>query len=162
MFARDLNPEDGPVRVRRPRHLDYFSHGEISRRCFDALRGGATLPASDIARTAMTDKGLNYDADRHMRIKFTCRITIQHNSMAHRGDIQKIGSGHGVRWRLATGERGLAPRPPSAILSSHRLPTDELRAGVERDDKACAGPDVDRAFDHKMVSVFAISRDCRT
>src|ERR1700733_83522 len=115
MFARDLNPEDDPVRVRRPRHLDYFSHGEISRRCFDALRGVATLPASDIARTAMTDKGLNYDADRHMRIEFTCRITMQLNSMAHRGDIQKIGSGRGVRWRLATGDWRARLSTPSAF-----------------------------------------------
>jgi hypothetical protein len=100
MFAPDLNPADGPVRVRRPRRLDYFSHGEISRRCFDALRGGATLPASDIARSAMTDKGLNYDADRHMRIEFTRRITMQLNSLARKGDVVKVGNGRGVRWRL--------------------------------------------------------------
>jgi hypothetical protein len=94
------NPYDGPVRVRRPRRLYYFSHVEMSRRCFDMLRGGDTLPAADIARQAMTDKGLNYDADRHLRIEFTRRFTMQLNSMARKGDVQKIGSGRGVKWRL--------------------------------------------------------------
>jgi len=102
MFAPDLNPEDGPVRVRRPRRLDYFAHGEITRRCLDMLRGGDTLLASDIAREAMTDKGLSFDSERHLRIEFVRRITMQLNSLARKGEVAKIGSGRGVRWRLPT------------------------------------------------------------
>lgn len=100
LFAPELDLENVPERKRRPRRLAYFGHGEISRRCFDMLRGGATLAASDIARQAMTDKELNWETERQMRIEFTRRITMQLNAMARKGEVAKLGSGRGVRWQL--------------------------------------------------------------
>jgi hypothetical protein len=57
------------------------------------LRDGATLFASDIARQAMTDKELNYETERQLRIEFTRWITNQLNAMARKGEVAKIGSG---------------------------------------------------------------------
>jgi hypothetical protein len=101
MFAPDTDPEAVPARLRRPRRRDYFAHGEMSRRCFDMLRDGSALAAADIAKQAMTDKGLSFEGEPHLRKEFVRRFTMQLNSMARKGDIQKIGHGRGVRWRLA-------------------------------------------------------------
>jgi hypothetical protein len=103
LFAPELDLANTPERKRKPRRLAYFGHGEISRRCLDMLRGGATLAASDIARQAMTDKELNWETERSMRIEFTRRITSQLNAMARKSEIAKIGSGRGVRWQLPIG-----------------------------------------------------------
>ena len=59
MFAPDLAPDVLPSRLRHPRRLDYFAHGEITRRVYDLLRGGGTIAAIDVAQRAMEEKGLN-------------------------------------------------------------------------------------------------------
>jgi hypothetical protein len=102
LFAPELEPENIPERHRKPRRLAYFAHGEISRRCFDMLRSGQTLAAIDLARQAMADKELNFDSERNLRIEFARRITSQLNAMARKGEIEKVGNGRGVRWRLPT------------------------------------------------------------
>jgi hypothetical protein len=100
LFAPDLPPDVLPERQRRPRQLDYFAHGEITRRVLDMLRAGGEIQAIDVARQAMADKGLNFEGDRRTRIEFARRITMQLNHMARRGMVEKVGSGRGVRWKL--------------------------------------------------------------
>jgi hypothetical protein len=50
----------------------------------------------------MTDKKLNWETERALRIEFTRRITSQFNAMARKDEFAKIGSGRGVRWWLAS------------------------------------------------------------
>lgn len=104
MIAPSLDIEAIPERLRRPRRLEYFSHGEISRRVFDCLRErGGEIAAIDVVRKAMADKGLSFDGDRHTRIEFGRRITMQLNALGRKGKVAKLGFGRSVRWRLKGG-----------------------------------------------------------
>ena len=101
MFAPELDLDTLPLRLHRPHRLDYFSHGEISRRVFDCLReNGGEIAAIDVVRKAMADKGLSFDGDRRTRTEFARRITMQLNGMARQGKIAKVGFGRSVRWRI--------------------------------------------------------------
>lgn len=53
MLAPQLDPDDIPERQRRPRRLEYFAHGEITRRILDALRPGGVAAAIDVAKVAL-------------------------------------------------------------------------------------------------------------
>src|SRR5579872_4499210 len=44
-----------PARKPRPRNRGYFSHGELSRRIYDALRAHETISAAEIADAALVD-----------------------------------------------------------------------------------------------------------
>jgi hypothetical protein len=101
MFAPKLDPDQIPERQRRPRRLEYFAHGEISRRCLDTLRMLGTIAAVEVARQAMADKGLSFEGDRRTRIEFCRRITMQLSAMARKGVVAKVGFGRGVRWKIA-------------------------------------------------------------
>lgn len=100
MLAPHLARDDMPVRQRQPRRLEYFAHGEISRRILDGLRPGGTIQAVDIAKQAMLDKGLSV-ADKPVRTEFCRRITMQLSHMHRKGRVEKVGFGRGVRWKLA-------------------------------------------------------------
>jgi hypothetical protein len=103
MFAPELDLDTLPMRLYRPKRLDYFSHGEITRRVFDCLREkGGEIAAIDVVRQAMVDKGLSFEGDRKTRIEFGRRITMQLNGIARKGKVAKIGFGRSVRWRLPT------------------------------------------------------------
>jgi hypothetical protein len=106
MLAPQLDPGDIPERQRRPRRLEYFAHGELTRRILDALRPGGTAGAIDIAKVALADKGLSFE-DRPVRTEFCRRITMQCQHMARKGVIEKVGFGRGVRWKLAPSETDL-------------------------------------------------------
>lgn len=101
MFAPELAPDVLPKRERHPRRLDYFAHGEITRRVYDMLRGGGTVQAIDVARRAMEEKGLSLE-DRRVRTEFCRRITMQLGHMRREGKVEQVGIGRGSRWRLAT------------------------------------------------------------
>jgi hypothetical protein len=105
MLAPHLDPDDIPERQRRPRRLEYFAHGEISRRILDGLRPGEPMPAIEITRKALADKGLSFE-DRLVRTEFCRRITMQLQHMARKGTVERVGFGRGVRWRLAPSEPG--------------------------------------------------------
>lgn len=107
MLAPHLQPDELPERQRRPRRLEYFAHGEISRRILDTLREKEPIEAIDVARKALADKGLSIE-DRPVRIEFCRRISMQLQHMARKGVVERVGLGRGVRWRLA-------PREPSVI-----------------------------------------------
>jgi hypothetical protein len=102
MFAPDLAPDALPERERHVRRLNYFSHGEITRRALDMLRVGGTATALDIAKRAMEEKGLSFE-DRRIRTEFCRRINMQLNAMRRERKVERIGEGRGARWRLADG-----------------------------------------------------------
>jgi|SRR5579863_5773329 len=64
MLAPTFDPTAIAERKRHPRRLEYFSHGEISRRCFDALRDGATIQAVDDEATAWNELHARYTLHR--------------------------------------------------------------------------------------------------
>ncbi|HEY3909551.1 MAG TPA: hypothetical protein VGM07_06640 [Stellaceae bacterium] len=107
LFRPDLDPADIPARKRRHARSDYFAHGEITRRAYDAMRSGVIVAAADIASLAMADKGLDGANDAKTRADFVRRITMQLNAMARDGRVAKVGSGRGVKWKLAVREQAL-------------------------------------------------------
>lgn len=64
LFKPSLDPNDIPARKRRHVRSDYFAHGEISRRAYDAMRDGKIVAGVDIAAVAIRDKGLDPENDR--------------------------------------------------------------------------------------------------
>ena len=90
-----------PAKRVRPRQQGYFVHGELSRRIFDVLRQHETVSAAELAEVAMRDKGLGDDKD--IRALFWRRFLVRLDQMATRGNVERIGSGQGVRWRLRAG-----------------------------------------------------------
>ena len=83
----DLEIETLPVRGPRPKRSKYFSHGEISRRCLEALRnapGDGWLSGDDIAVQAMRDKKLDPERDRRLRTDFVRRILQTLDSLERR------------------------------------------------------------------------------
>lgn len=88
-----------PARKPRPRNTGYFVHGELSRRIYEALRDRESVSAAELADIAMADKSL--PDDKGVRATFVARFLVRLDQMAIRGHIARIGSGNGVRWRLA-------------------------------------------------------------
>lgn len=103
LFAPDIPPDALPKRERHPRRLDYFSHGEITRRVYDMLREGDSVAAIDVAKRAMEEKGLSIE-DRRVRTEFSRRITMQLEHLRREGRVEKAGLGRGSRWRLIPSE----------------------------------------------------------
>jgi hypothetical protein len=101
LFRPNFDPNSLPGRKRRHVRSDYFAHGEISRRSYEAMQDGTIVSASEIAFAAMHDKGLDPESDAKTRADFVRRITLQLNSLYRERTVEKIGSGRGVRWRLA-------------------------------------------------------------
>jgi hypothetical protein len=114
MLDPELEIETLPVRGPRPKRSKYFSHGEITRRCLEALRdasGDGWLSGDDIAVQAMRDKKLDPERDKRLRADFMKRILQTLDSLERRyGRVIKSGTGRGIRWRLAPTE-GTAPGP---------------------------------------------------
>lgn len=105
MLDPELEIETLPVRGPRPKRSKYFSHGEISRRCLEALRdapGEGWLSGDDIAVRAMRDKRLDPERDRRLRTDFVRRILQTLDSLERRyGRVMKSGSGRGIKWKLS-------------------------------------------------------------
>ena len=101
MFRPDFVPEALPVRQRRPAKSPYFAHGELTKRIYDALRVAETITSTDVAVTAMRDKGLEPDHDPITRMDFVRRVGLQLNDMQRKGKIERLGRVKALRWRLA-------------------------------------------------------------
>jgi hypothetical protein len=86
-----------PARKPRPRNRGYFAHGELSRRIYETLRERETVSGAELADIALAAKGID---DRSIRATFVARFLVRLDQMATRGDVERIGSGNGVRWRL--------------------------------------------------------------
>jgi hypothetical protein len=101
LFDPNVEPRHIPPKHPQIRSDGYFGRGEITRRIYDALRGGQDVSAVDIVEMAMTAKTLPLD-DKHLRATFTTRFLVRLNQLADKGTIERIGSGNGVRWRVAS------------------------------------------------------------
>jgi hypothetical protein len=71
------------------------------------LRAGAdSVSAAELAEDAMKDKGLG--DDKRVRATFVSRFLVRLDQLVEKGTVERIGSGNGVRWRLAAElDRGL-------------------------------------------------------
>jgi hypothetical protein len=103
LFDPNVEPRHIPPKHPQIRNDGYFGRGEITRRIYDALRGGETVSAIDIVEMAMTAKSLPPE-DKHLRSTFTTRFLVRLNQLADKGNIERIGSGNGVRWRVTAGD----------------------------------------------------------
>jgi hypothetical protein len=100
MFRPDFKAEGLPVRHRRPTKSPYFSHGELTKRIFDAMRTSETVTSFEIAAKAMLDKGLDSENDKATRTDFVRRVSLALGDMQRKGKAERIGRGRGMRWKL--------------------------------------------------------------
>jgi hypothetical protein len=100
MFRPEFRAENLPVRHRRPTKSPYFRHGELTQRIFDAMREKGEITSLDVAAIAMRDKGLDSDTDPATRTDFVRRVGLQLNDMVRKGNVEKVGRGRAMRWRL--------------------------------------------------------------
>jgi hypothetical protein len=96
----DVEPSDIPTKGRVPVRSAYFGRNEITRRCRDMMRERGTIKADDVTVQAMKDKGLDPEADRKTRRDFTRRILVSLHDLKKADQIEKVGHGRGVVWRL--------------------------------------------------------------
>lgn len=89
------------IRAKKPRirNAGYFAHGELSRRIYEALRAADAVSAAELAEDAMRDKGLGND--KRVRATFVSRLLVRLDQLVEKGTVERIGSGNGVRWKLA-------------------------------------------------------------
>jgi hypothetical protein len=103
MFQPAIAEGEMPVRLRRTRNASpYFARGELTKRIYDALRERSIIGSADIAADAMRAKGINPEADNATRKDFVRRVSVQLNSLALQGKVERVGKGRSQRWRLAT------------------------------------------------------------
>ena len=100
-------PADIPTKGRVPVRSGYFGRNEITRRCFDAMREHGIISANDVAVKAMRDKGLDPTAEAKLRISFSQRILTSLHDLRRAGKVERIGTGPGVRWKIAPREADL-------------------------------------------------------
>lgn len=93
-------PETIPMKGRIGKLSPYFGRAEMSRRCRDALREIGTVKADDIAVRAMKEKGLDPENNRKLRSDFIRRILVALHDLRDADEIEKVGHGRGVVWRL--------------------------------------------------------------
>ena len=65
-----------------------------------ALRQSETLSAAEIADIALADRAIE---DMRVRATFVSRFHVPLDQVTLCGHIERIGSGQGVCWRLASG-----------------------------------------------------------
>lgn len=78
-----------------------MGYGELSRRIYAAPRERETVSGAELADIALSEKGID---DRSIRATFVARFLVRLDQMLARGDVERIGSGNGVRWRLRAGD----------------------------------------------------------
>lgn len=96
-------PEDIASRKRWPRRTDYFAKGELTRLVYEAMRDNGTTSAGELGAAAMKTRSIP-ETDNQVRRDFVARFLNTLHDLLRRGMVEKIGSGRGVRWRLAERE----------------------------------------------------------
>ena len=97
----DVEPGKIPTKGRVPVRSAYFGRNEITRRIREALNAQDTIKADDVTVRAMLDKGIDPEKERKLRVNFTQRILTSLHDLRKTGEVERIGYGRGVRWRLA-------------------------------------------------------------
>jgi hypothetical protein len=96
-------PDDILPKRTWPRRTDYFARGELTRLVFEAIRDNGTTSAGELAAAAMAARSIP-ESDGATRRDFVSRFINTLHDLLRRGTVEKIGRGHGVRWRLAPKE----------------------------------------------------------
>jgi hypothetical protein len=107
LFDPDTDPGGIPALRRYPRRTEWFARGEITQRVREALRDTEIIWPREIAKAAMVAKGIP-ETDKAMRKNINARFTRVCYELTRRGQLEKIGHGEGMRWKLA-------PREPDLI-----------------------------------------------
>lgn len=96
-----------PKRPPAPNKSQHFRHGEMTKRCREALRDadGQPISAKDIAMKILIDKGLDSE-DRKLRADFICRIRWAMKRLRKNGTVQQIGYGLRSKWVLSANDAG--------------------------------------------------------
>jgi hypothetical protein len=82
----------------------HFVQGEITRRCFEAMREvSAPVSAADITERTMTDKDLDPE-DRKLRSDMIRRFLYALQRLAKDKVVRRIGHGIGATWTLPSTE----------------------------------------------------------
>jgi len=81
----------------------YFTPGEISERCRDAIReaGERGITVEDVVKVALRDKGI--EGDQALRHDFIRRFHWAMGRLQRDGRIDRFGRGRRVRWRARNG-----------------------------------------------------------
>ncbi len=96
-------PGEITQRQRWPRRTDYFAKGELTRLTYEAMRDNGTTSAGELAAAAMAIRKIP-ETDNLVRRDCASRFLDTLHDMLRRGTVEKIGSGRGVRWKLAERE----------------------------------------------------------
>lgn len=101
MSGGEIDPTLIQSRKRFPEKL--FERGAITKAVYDVLRplpDGQAASARTFVDELMRQKGFDPDTDAELRNTLVNRTLNLLRSMWLRGDIEKVGKGHGVTWRL--------------------------------------------------------------
>jgi hypothetical protein len=104
LFAPDSPPEHILPKYHRPPRSEYLAHGEIRRRCLEAMRDGAVITAESVVVQMMRDKGLDAEGDQRLRSDLLKRTLRALDALRRLGRVQKIGKSRGVRWKATERE----------------------------------------------------------
>jgi hypothetical protein len=100
ILASDLDVET--IKPKRAyRRNRYFARNELSRICLDMFRtaAGEPLNADDIAGRVIATKGFD-TADAILRAAIRDQVSSIVKRLHRRGEVEKVGRGRTVRWRL--------------------------------------------------------------
>jgi hypothetical protein len=100
VLASDLDPET--IKPKRAyRRNRYFARNELSRLCLGVLRtaAGEPLRTDDIAGRVIVTKGFDL-SDNILRAAIRDQVGDILKRLHRCGDVQKIGTGRGMRWNL--------------------------------------------------------------
>jgi len=97
-FAPDSPPEHILPKYRRPPRSEYLAHGELRRRCREAMRDGAAITAEAVVTALMREKALDPD-DQRLRSDLLKRCLRALDALRRKGIIEKVGKGRGVKWK---------------------------------------------------------------
>jgi hypothetical protein len=74
LFDPETDPADVPALHRYPKRTEWFSRGEATRRLYETLRDEGTVSPRELAKRAMTEKGIS-ETDRKVRKDITALFT---------------------------------------------------------------------------------------
>lgn len=103
LFDPATDPNDIPGLRRHPRRTDWFAHGEVTRRIYEAGRDDGVIWPRELARRAMADKGIS-EADKKIAQEVIATFAHVAAYLTRRGKLVKMGRGPGARWKLAPDE----------------------------------------------------------
>lgn len=106
LFDPDTEPADVGIVNVRPRRTEWFARGEVTLRIYSAIRAHGSMSPRELAKSAMADKAIP-ESDRLTRKDIISRFANVAHDLARKGKLAKVGSGPGVRFKLAEGEPDL-------------------------------------------------------